>query len=398
MTTLKWIFWISLFLLFYAYLGYGILLVIIVKIKEFFSKTQSPELPTDEKLPSITLFITAFNEEKIVHSKMKNCQALDYPDDKFEIVWCTDGSNDHTVERLKDYPSVRVLHEDIRAGKTAAMNRGMRFVSSDIVVFTDANTMLNSQAIKEMVRRFEDPKVGCVAGEKRIVEKEKDSAASGGEGIYWRYESKLKELDDRLYSAIGAAGELFSVRRKLFFEMPKDTLLDDFILSMRIAMKGYTIAYTPTAFAEESGSLNMIEEEKRKVRIAAGGLQSIWRLRPLLNIFKYRTLSFQYISHRVLRWSVCPILLFLMIPINCYLAFYPQLNLFYAILLFLQFLFYIMGLSGYLLEKRHLKNKLFFVPYYFLFMNWNCIKGINYLIKQKKQKTGAWEKSLRSES
>lgn len=398
MTTLKWVFWISLFILFYAYLGYGILLAIMVKIKEIFSKSKYAELPINEKLPTITLFITAFNEEKIIHSKMKNCLALEYPKDKLEIVWCTDGSNDHTVEMLKGYPSVRVLHEDIRAGKTAAMNRGMRFISSDIVIFTDANTMVNTQAIKEIVRRFEDPKVGCVAGEKRIMKKEKDTAASGGEGIYWRYESKLKELDDRLYSTVGAAGELFSVRRKLFFEMPNDTLLDDFILSMRIAMKGYKIAYTPTAFAEESGSLNMREEEKRKVRIAAGGLQSIWRLRPLLNIFKYRTLSFQYISHRVLRWSICPILLFLMIPINSYIAFYPQLNLFYAIILILQFLFYTMGIGGYLLEKRQTKNKILFIPYYFLFMNWNCIKGITYLIKKKKEKTGAWEKSLRSDS
>lgn len=397
MTTLNWIFWASLFILFYAYIGYGILLVILVKIKELFATKKQPELPADDKLPTITLFITAFNEEKIVHSKMKNCQAIDYPADKLEIVWCTDGSDDRTVDILKEYPSVRVLHEDTRAGKTAAMNRGVRFVSNDIIVFTDANTLINSLAIKEIVRRFQDPKIGCVAGEKRIMQKEKDDAASGGEGIYWRYESKLKELDDRLYSTIGAAGELFSVRRDLFFEMPKDTLLDDFILSMRIAMKGYKIAYTPSAFAEESGSLNMHEEKKRKVRIAAGGLQSIWRLRKLLNIFKYRTLSFQYISHRVLRWAVCPILLFLMIPINIIVAFCPQLNLFFATCLLLQFFLYMMGLAGYLMAKIQIKNKVLFIPYYFLFMNWNCIKGFAYLINKQKQKNGAWEKSLRSE-
>lgn len=398
MTTLKIIFWISLFILFYAYLGYGIILAITVKIKELFSQKKGYAFPVKDKLPTITLFITAFNEEKIVYSKMQNSLALDYPEDKLEIVWCTDGSDDHTVEMLKEYPTVRILHENVRAGKTAAMNRGMRFVTSDIVVFTDANTMVNPQAIKEIVRRFENPKVGCVAGEKRIINKEKDTAASGGEGIYWRYESKLKELDDRLYSTVGAAGELFSVRRKLFFEMPNDTLLDDFILSMRIAMKGYKIAYTPTAFAEESGSLNMREEKKRKIRIAAGGLQSIWRLRPLLNIFKYNILSFQYISHRVLRWSICPILLFLMLPINSCIAFCPQLNPFYAVLLFIQLLLYIMSIGGYILAKKQTKNKILFIPYYFFFMNWNCIMGINYLIKKNRQQTGAWEKSLRSDN
>lgn len=119
--------------------------------------------------------------------------------------------------------------------------------------------------------------------------------ASGGEGIYWKYESTLKALDSRLYSAVGAAGELFAVRRELFEDMRTDTLLDDFILSLRIAMRGYTIAYCAAAYATESGSADMQEEEKRKVRIAAGGLQSIWRLRPLLNPFRYGLLNFQYV-------------------------------------------------------------------------------------------------------
>lgn len=144
----------------------------------------------------------------------------------------------------------------------------------------------------------------------------KDGAAAGGEGIYWKYESTLKALDARLYSAVGAAGELFAVRRELFETMEPDTLLDDFILSLRITMKGYIIAYCTNAYAIESGSADMREEEKRKVRIAAGGLQSIRRLRPLLNPFRYGVLSFQYTSHRVLRWSVTPFLLFALLPLN----------------------------------------------------------------------------------
>ena len=150
---------------------------------------------------------------------------------------------------------------------------------------------------------FANPKVGCVAGEKRIAVQDKPNAASGGEGLYWKYESALKRLDYRLYSAVGAAGELFAIRTSLFEQMPPDTLLDDFILSLRIAMRGYKIAYSKEAYALESASLNMREEEKRKVRISAGGLQSVWRLRGLLNIFRYGILSFQYISHRVLRWD-----------------------------------------------------------------------------------------------
>ena len=162
-----------------------------------------------------------------------------------------------------------------KTGKTAALNRGIHFVTTPIVVFTDANTHLNREALRKIVHAFANPETGCVAGEKRIAVQAKDNAASGGEGLYWKYESALKKLDSRLYSAVGAAGELFAIRRELFEEMPADTLLDDFILSLRIVMRGYTIAYCADAYAVENGSADMREEEKRKVRIAAGGLQSV---------------------------------------------------------------------------------------------------------------------------
>ena len=190
------------------------------------------------------------------------------------------------------------------------MNRGIKFVTTPIVIFTDANTSINSQSIREMVRYFNNPKVGCVAGEKRINMHTKDEAAVGGEGMYWKYESFLKKLDSQLHSAVGAAGELFAIRTSLYEQMPNDTLLDDFILSLKIAMKKYIIAYCNKAYAMENGSANMKEEEKRKVRIAAGGIQAIYRLRKLLNPFRYGILSFQYVSHRVLRWSITPIALF----------------------------------------------------------------------------------------
>ena len=142
----------------------------------------------------------------------------------------------------------------------------------------------------------------------------------------------------------------------------------------------------------------MREEEKRKVRIAAGGLQSIWRLRPLLNPFRYGILSFQYVSHRVLRWSVTPFLLFLLLPLNVLLLLMKGLAgdscTLYGVLLVLQILFYVLGLWGYYLSTKQIKNKLLFIPYYFLFMNVNVLKGIGYL--KKKRGTGVWEKAKRS--
>lgn len=396
MITVQILFWLALFLVFYTHLGYGILLYILVKLKELAVKPVKRQLPPDKLLPDVTLFITAFNEEDVVDEKMRNCLELDYPADKLHIVWTTDGSNDSTNRRLEDWPQATVYFQPLRQGKTAAMTRGMTLVDTPLVVFTDANTMLNREAIREIVLAFEDPKVGCVAGEKRIAVQEKDGAAAGGEGIYWKYESTLKALDARLYSAVGAAGELFAVRRELFTVMEPDTLLDDFILSLRIAMQGYTIAYCTQAYAIESGSADMREEQKRKVRIAAGGLQSIWRLRELLNPFRYGVLTFQYVSHRVLRWSLAPVLLFALLPLNVAILLMGGAPVWYGTLLALQFLFYIMAGWGYYLSTRQIKNKLLFIPYYFLFMNINVMKGVNYLRKMKG--TGAWEKAQRTKT
>ena len=377
-------------------MGYGILLYTLVKLKELTVKPVKRQLPPDKLLPDVTLFITAFNEEDVVDEKMRNCLKLDYPEDKLHIVWTTDGSNDSTNERLKAWPQATVHFQPLRQGKTAAMTRGMTLVDTPLVVFTDANTMLNREAIREIVLAFEDPGVGCVAGEKRIAVQEKDGAAAGGEGIYWKYESTLKALDARLYSAVGAAGELFAIRRELFTVMEPDTLLDDFILSLRIAMQGYKIAYCTRAYAIESGSADMGEEQKRKVRIAAGGLQSIWRLRELLNPFRYGVLSFQYISHRVLRWSVAPVLLFALLPLNVAILLMGGSPIWYGTILALQVLFYILAMGGYYLSARQIKNKLLFIPYYFLFMNINVMKGVNYLRKMKG--TGAWEKAQRTKT
>ena len=383
--------WFGLFIVFYTYIGYGILLYALVRIKELFKKRVALVLP--EPLPDVTLFIAAYNEEDIISKKMENCRALSYPAGKLHIVWVTDGSNDHTNERLAEYKDVTVLFNPERKGKTAALNRGMQYVTTPYVIFTDANTMLNRDAIKEIVRCFSDPKVGCVAGEKR-VDTQSAQGATAGEGIYWKYESALKNLDDRLYSAVGAAGELFAIQTRLFEQMPPDTLLDDFILSLRIASQGYKIAYCKTAYATETASLNMKEEEKRKIRIAAGGLQSVWRLRSLFNIFRYGTLSFQYVSHRVLRWTLTPLMLFLLLPVNLVLALSG--SPFYIGLLFLQLVYYIAAYAGYRMERRNLRNKLLFVPYYFIFMNINVIRGFFYLNKNKGN--GAWSKAKRGPS
>ena len=391
---MKTLFWISLFVVFYTYVGYGILLCMLVKIKEFFSKPAIHQIsPAD--FPYVSLLIAAYNEEKIVDEKMSNCFELEYPKDKLKIVWITDGSTDSTNEKLSRYSNTEVLFEPKRGGKTAALNRAMNFINTDIVIFTDANTILNKDSITEIVNAFSDPKVGCVAGEKRIALTSATNTSSLGEGAYWKYESVLKEMDSRLNTTAGAAGELFAVRKDLYEYVEEDTLLDDFIISMRIAKKGYKIRYCKNAYAVEGGSLNMREEKKRKVRIAAGGIQSVIRLSSLLNVFKYPLLSFQYISHRVLRWTITPVLLISLFPFNIILVLNEE-QIIYKILLSLQILFYLAAYTGKIFERRNIKLSVFLIPYYFMFMNFNVFSGLSYLLK-KKRGDGTWEKAKRAD-
>ena len=368
----KIIFWFFLFIMAYSYLGYGFLLLVLATIKKMFCPVQKNTEEVYE--PELTLFIAAYNEKRFVHSKMQNIMALQYPKDKLRILWVTDGSDDGTPDELSQYNNITVLHKNERRGKIGAINRGMRYVTTPIVVFSDCNTMLSPDALKEIVSFFKNPSVGCVAGEKRIIHKNKDVAVNIGEGFYWIYESMLKSLESKVYSVIGAAGELFAIRTGLFDQTEPDTLLDDFMISMRIAQKGYMIKYAPKAYAMERASLNISEELKRKKRIAAGSLQALLRLKALLNPLCYGILSFQYISHKVLRWTLIPFAFPFLLVANILLLRYDAFLL-YQCTLILQILFYIFVMVGKLFEKTQTTCKILFVPYYVFIMNYSLISG-----------------------
>lgn len=395
MITLKIAFWIFLFIIVYTYIGYGILLFIIIKVRRFFKIGNKMAIDLSYE-PEVTLFIAAYNEKDYVVAKMKNTLELEYPKEKMNIIWVTDGSDDGTLNLLEGYTNTTVHHLDERNGKIGAMNRGMNFVKTPIVIFSDANTNLGKESIRRIVNLFGNPKVGCVSGEKRIINKESDVASGAGEGIYWKYESALKKWDAELYSVVGAAGELFAIRTELYRHVEKDTLLDDFMISLRVAQEGYTIQYDPEAYAIETASANVKEELKRKIRISAGGIQSIIRLRSLLNIFKYGTLSFQYISHRVLRWSLTPLCLVLLIPVLSIIAVNEGVFSFqfYPILFWLQMLFYAAALLGWFLENRETRIKILFIPYYFFIMNLSVVLG--FFRYMKKSQSVNWERAKRA--
>jgi len=386
-------FWISIALIFYTFFGYGFLLFLLVKLRRIFKgKRKTPVVLNN--WPTLTVVIAAYNEEGLIEAKINNTLALQYPKDKIEYVFVTDGSTDETPAIISRYPLIKLLHTDKRSGKIAAIHRAMEVVNSEIVIFTDANTFLNSNALTNICRHYDDPKVGAVAGEKRVHVDER-ADATAGEGFYWKYESKLKTWDSELYSVVGAAGELFSVRRKLYKPVEADTVLDDFMISMLIAEKGYRIVYEPEAYATENGSESIVEELKRKIRIAAGGIQSIIRLKTLLNPFHHPLLSFQYISHRVLRWTITPFLMILALILNVLIA-TRHGNILYEILLTLQAIFYSCSVVGWMLEKKEVRIKLLFIPYYFCMMNYAVAAGIRRYILGKQ--SAAWEKAKRKQA
>jgi cellulose synthase/poly-beta-1,6-N-acetylglucosamine synthase-like glycosyltransferase len=382
------LFWTGVMIILYTYIGYGIVIFIISKIK----KQRSVKNQLEKDLPEVTLMIAAYNEADFIKDKIANTLSLDYPANKLSVVFVTDGSSDATPEIINSYESIKLFHEPQRKGKIHAVNRVMKFVKTPIVIFSDANTFLNKEAVKNIVRHYQDPNVGGVAGEKRIFKKNEDNASGAGEGLYWKYESFLKKKDSEVYSVVGAAGELFSVRTELFEEPSENIIIEDFYLSLSIAAKGYRFIYEPEACATETASASVAEEWKRKVRISAGGFQAMIKLSHLLNPFKYGMLSFQYISHRVLRWTLAPLFLPIVFFTNLYLA--NEASNFFLVSMVAQIGFYAMALLGYFNKDKKISIKGFFVPYYFCVMNFSVYAGLMRYLKGKQ--SVVWEKSRRA--
>ncbi len=387
---IKILFWLFLTLVVYTYVGYGLLIWIINRVKAVIGKKENTF--RDDFLPDVAIIVAAYNEEDYIEDKIRNTLALDYPEEKLFIYFVTDGSSDSTPALVSKYPRVKLLHQPERSGKAAAVNRTIEIVEQPYIITCDANTMLNTACVREIVKHYADPKVGAVAGEKKIYQPKGAGAASAGEGLYWKYESFLKKQDSRLYTVVGAAGELFSVRRDLYEPVEKGAIIEDFMMSLRICMRGYVVRYAPEAYAVETASASIKDEQKRKIRICAGGFQSMVWLKGLLNIFRYKTLSFQYISHRVLRWSLCPLCLLLLLPLNAVLV-AAGAGRGYTLLLALQAFFYLLALTGWFFANRDIKVKLLYVPYYFLFMNVSVFLGLRRYLMGKQ--SVLWDKALR---
>ena len=379
------VFWISLSVLFYTYLGYGLLLLL---YRVFTKRKKITDTPV---LPPVTLIVFAYNEEAVIEQKIQNCLLLRYPEHRLRLLFITDGSTDNTPAMVARHSRLTHLHEEQRKGKTAALNRAMQAVETPFVVFTDANAFLGPDSLRKIVRHYQDAAVGGVSGEKRMIATD-STAVTAGEGLYWQYESVLKKADAGFYTVMGAAGELYSIRTALFEPLDESVILDDFFLFAHVCLKGYRFAYEGEAYALETASENIREEQTRKVRIGAGCFQALWTLKGLLNPRRHWKLTFQYLSRRVLRWTLCPLLAPLLLSTNAWLFFHRPQPV-YVVFFWLQALFYLLAVFGWLLAEKKGWPRVLFIPCYFVFMNLSLYQGF-YRFLQKKQ-PAAWAKAVR---
>ena len=381
-------FWTSFVLVVYTYVGYAVVISILAKIKKNQNKFEAWPMAD---LPTVTLVVPAYNEEDFIETKIANTKALNYPAGKLTVLFVADGSTDETPQLIKKHADVELLFAPPRRGKAAAINRAMKMVKSDIVVFNDANTLLDADTILNLVQPFTDAQVAGASGEKQIIIRQEDGTSAQGEGLYWKYESYLKRKDAEVASVMGAAGELIAFRTNMVTHLEEDTILDDFMMSLRMVEQGYKIAYVPEARAVETASATVTDELTRKVRIAAGGWQAMNRLGSLLQFWKHPLVSFMYVSHRVLRWSISAFALPLLFVLNGLLL--TQGNLYIALFV-AQALFYAFAWVGYLNQQNPKQQKVFFVPYYFMLMNYAVWAG--FFRYRKGAQSAVWQRAQRA--
>lgn len=387
----EYVLWISCFIVFYNYAGYAVLVYLFNSL----TRKKNPDSEEDY-FPTVSFIVAAFNEEDCIEKKIINSLEQDYPADKIEFIFITDGSSDATPDIVKSYSRIQLLHQQERRGKSAALNRAVQLAQNEILIFSDANTILNTEATQKVARHYKDENVGGVAGEKKVMSLSDNTEDVGAsEGLYWKYESLLKKLDSDFHTVVGAAGELFSVRKNLYETVPQEVILDDFVISMKVAQKGYRIIYEPEAYAMELPSFSIKDERKRKVRIAAGGFQAIAMLPEALRFWKHPKLTFLYVSHRVLRWILSPFCLILAFVSSFYLTASSSATIYNAIFL-IQAIFYVGAFIAYVSPSLSNRFKILKLPYYFIFMNISVIQGFFRFLRKKQPST--WEKVKRSNS
>ena len=373
------VFWVSLVLLLYVYIGYPVIAVVRARL----SAQPRLRIPIE---PTVSIVVIAHNEAGRIGGRIENLLALDYPRHKVEIVIGSDGSTDDTVERARRYErsgvSVRAFQQ--HRGKPALVNALVPLVRGEIVVFADARQRFEPQTIRQLVANFADPRVGAASGELVVEAGDGTAPAGHGAALYWRYEKAIRSAEGHVDSTVGATGAIYAIRRALFEPIPEDTLLDDVLIPLRVVRRGYRVVFEPEARAYDGASSTALQEFVRKTRTIAGTFQLMAREGWLLNPVQNR-LWFETISHKLLRVAL-PMFHVSVLASNIVLAD----SAFFGMTLALQVIFYAAAMVGFVQREGRRRMVVFSAPCAMCLLLWATIVGFYRFITHRQQVT--WER------
>ena len=388
---MEWVWYLSGFLIGYVYMGYPLLLWVWSLLFG-----QETRWSTPSEWPTVSFIVPAYNEIDFLPEKFKNVLELDYPVDKLEVIWVVEGSTDgseaflqESIRKIGDGgPRMKVVGGPTRRGKSYAIEEGVGLATGEIVVISDANTILPPHTLKALVLPFQDPEVGAVAGEKRVVSD--DSLTGEGESLYWRYESFIKTHMSRVFGCIGTIGELYAIRKSAYSPLRPHNycMSEDLIPSMEILRSSKKVVYVPHAYTLEAPSIDAKAEFKRKIRIASCTPLTIVNYPEWLFFWRYPQLFFHFFSYKFLRWYLVPLALPVFLISNAILI---GRSPFFTVTMGLQAFFYLCGALG----LAGIKGKVFRLPAYFLLANAAQILGVIKYLRERRHGKPYWERIQR---
>lgn len=371
------VFWVSCAAAVFAYAGYSLSILLIALF------VRRPHR-TGDILPSVTFLITAYNEERNIGAKLGQTLALNYPSDRLEIIVASDGSTDRTDEIVRSFADrgVRLVRVEGRVGKTETQNHAVREAHGEIIVFSDATTRYEPDALRMLVRNYADPGVGAVSGR---YEYSNPTGASIGVGsvVFWKYENLIKTLQSRIGTITGCCGCIYSVRRDLYRPLPAD-IISDLCEPLKVLEHGHRIVFEPQAIAYEETTEEANEEFSMRVRVAVRGMRGMLFMRRLFNPFRYGFVAYQLWSHKVMRWLV-PVFMVLAFVSNVALLGRPLYNVTFA----LQLLLYGFAVLGLLLAPLNVRLLPFSLPLYLVTVNWAALVAMGRVLRGYRAVT--WE-------
>ena len=378
-------FWICAALVVWVYAGYPLAFAAAARVFGRGAVRPEPALR-----PSISVIIAAYNEAEVIADRLQNLLALEYPAGRLEILIASDGSTDGTCDIVRRFasPQVRLLAFPANRGKAAVLNDAVSFASGDIILLSDANTMLDPQAADVMSRWFSDPRVGVVCGRLELIDAR---TGANADGLYWRYETYMKRREAQLDALLGANGAIYAIRRSLFPVLPEHTAVDDFVVPLLARLNsGCRIVYDMDARATEETAPDVQSEFTRRSRIGAGAFRSLGVLWPLLNP-RHGWIAPAFFSHKVLRW-LCPFFLIGLVAASVLLAGVPR----YQPALALQLALYGIAVAVYCWPQLGSASRVARLPTMFAAMNLALLAGFFQWVSRRQQ--GAWQRTARTES